>query len=110
MLEHKIIEIRDLATRIDVIATRLRSDNAVEKHYLRANGWSVDTDAVLLTRLSNMESTADPHNWDNPRTMPTAHYELITNWDAYQSGDVIDVEYVKNEVDSPKLPERLERM
>ena len=39
--------------------------------------------------------------------MGSAHRHIELNWDTLNSGDVIDVEFIRGEVDAPKVSERL---
>jgi hypothetical protein len=39
--------------------------------------------------------------------MYTAHKYLQENWDSVQNGQVLDVEYILGETDSPKISERI---
>jgi hypothetical protein len=58
--------------------------------------------------LNNLARSAyDPYDW-NDRTMQTAHNYIAKNFDDLSNGDVVDVEYILEETDEPKISERNE--
>lgn len=103
----KIIEIRDRATFIPVLAVRMRSEAPVENYYLGRAGFPWNSGMVMVSRLDNGKGQVDPYEWGaNPRTMEAAHLYIQSNYDQLQSGDVVDVEFVLKEKDKPKMSER----
>lgn len=107
----KLFEIRDRGTFIPAIATIMRSDSDEEKYLLRRCGYPIDVQQlVLLTRLEGGEQAeCDRYNWTSgARTMTTAHGYIEENWDNLKSGDVICVETILGERQTPKISERLE--
>lgn len=61
---------------------------------------------VILFKLAGGRSpaTCDPFDW-NDRTMRAAHQHMIENWNALESGQVVDVEFILGETAGPKRPE-----
>lgn len=50
---------------------------------------------------------SDPYAWgQNPRTKYVAHKYIIENWDKLSTGDVVYVETILGERDTPKVSER----
>ncbi len=71
-MEVKLLEIRDRATFLSVMA--VSTVPAEEQGYLLSRvGFSLSSPCVILTRLAGESpSSADPYFW-NDRTMQTAH-------------------------------------
>lgn len=110
-MKSKFIEIRDRATRIDVLATKMASRDQVEAHYLRHSGYGDPSTStlVLLVRLNDNKAAYGPYQWDaSTRTMREAHKYIEEHFDMLHTGDVVDVAFVLGETDAPKLAERLE--
>ena len=109
-LDAKLLEIRDRATCIAAIAVRINSaipENDGEEFLLGQEGIIYPSNFVLLYSFSRDNATLNTYNWgSDTRTMPVVHEELINNWDAYQSGDVIDVRYILKETDAPAESDR----
>jgi len=113
-MDVKLIEIRDRATFIPAMAVRLFARDEEELYLLRRSGYAEVqvTDAgvepyVVLCTLDGVEAHYDPFEWQNRRTMTTVHQHLIAHWNEVTSGDVVDVEYLLNEVREPKVSERV---
>jgi len=110
-MQVKLFELRDSKTFIPIIAVRDDGrGNEGERYLVRRAGLhgSDGYPPVLLTRLTgggNAES--DPYAWGD-RTFQTAHIHLEKNFDAMQSGDVIDVEFILGETTEEKVSERKE--
>jgi len=109
MMETKVIEVRDRATFIPVLAIRMRAYPAAERErhwYIhRRCGYPVDGSGVVMMRLSDQRAYADPYDWAD-RTHRTAHDCIIRFFDALRDGDVVDVEVVLGEKATPKVSER----
>lgn len=109
----KTFEIRDVATFIPVLAIKLRPGDKNDRYLLGRAGYGVTPKAqgefILLINLESLEAQYDPNKWASPRTMPAAHHWLLTagHFDDWDSGSVIDVEYIKYEKSAPKESERL---
>ena len=104
----KIIEIRDRATYIAVMAIRMRPDDDVERAYLRRAGYGREdkSNCVMLVGLEGGRiATSNAYNHGD-RTMHNAHLFIEKHYDNLESGDVVDVEYVLGETEKPKRTER----
>lgn len=98
--EIKILEIRDVATCIPIIAIRFEttetSENPKENKLIRHAGWSFNTPVVEIRRLTETEqpkwlSSNSLYTFDDPlSTFSIALKELRINWENYSSGDVIE--------------------
>lgn len=108
-MKAKALEIRDEATFIAALAVDMQPENEGQRYLLRRCGYPCDgRPNVVLTRLSadGDRSTNDPYWW-NDRTWKVAHMWIIDHWDLLNDGDVVDVEFILGEKESPKLSERL---
>jgi hypothetical protein len=104
----KILEIRDSATFIPVVAFAIRTNNESEKYLLRRVGYPDNVDVIVVFRLDTHESRVYPYDWGGSRTMTVAHDYIVRNWEKVRAGDVVDVEYILGLSPQPKKPERLE--
>jgi hypothetical protein len=108
----KTFEIRDRATFIPVMAVRLQPGNEADRYLLARAGYGTtptrQAEYVQLFRLAGGEgdSNCDPNVWGG-RTMPVAHQFIIDNFDALESGAVVDVQHVLAETDHPAVSERV---
>jgi len=110
MIETKLIEVRDTATFIPVIASRMRSDNVEEAYLLRRAGYTREPPyLVLLTKLGGHAAAEyDPSSHHGlARTLPIAHEWIEQHWNGIRSGDVVDVEYILGQRAEPQASERL---
>lgn len=105
----KLFEIRDRGTFIPVMVTKLDSNayTPEENYLLRRVGFTPGTPIVAVMKLTDGECRNDPNDWNGSRTMMFAHAHIEVNFDALQHGQVIDVEFILEEVTEPKLSERL---
>jgi hypothetical protein len=63
---------------------------------------------IILMRLTDSESHFDPMGWPGgSRTMRAAHYHILDNFENLKSGDVVDVQFILEETEWPKVSERL---
>jgi hypothetical protein len=116
MIQTKAFEIRDRATFIPAVATRLRAkppftskEEMLSEAYLlgRAGFRNMAIVPVILTHLQSCESHVDMYDWKGDRTMKIAHSYIAAHWHELESGQVIDVEFILSESDAPKLSERV---
>lgn len=111
MIETKLFELRDAATFIPIIASRMvmlsrpdpeRLGDAVaerrEAWLLRRAGYAPDSEPlVLLTGADGgRRAEYDPYSHGG-RTFPVAHEFIAHNWNALVSGEVIDVRVLLGE-------------
>lgn len=98
----KVFEVRDEATNIGVIATKMVGEVPDEDYELERNGFTSSNNLVLVTQLSNSKSSWDAFDWQNgTRTMFEAHKYIEEHFDELRSGDVIDVRFILGEVNKP---------
>lgn len=106
----KILEIRDEGTCMPVLALQMKAENDTQAFWLGRAGYPRDGRSITLVLLSNQNASNDPFDWGKfgygPRTMPTAHQYIITNWDTIKEGDVIDVSFILGERSAPQESER----
>lgn len=106
----KMLELRDRATFIPVVAVQMSSDDPKEDYLLRRAGYPAGDfrPLILLTRAQGRDqANHDPYNWEGQgRTWKCAHQYMIEHWNEIQSGDVIDVQFVLGETPTSKLSER----
>ena len=107
MMEVKLLELRDIGTRIPLLAVELASPEVPEQRLLRHVGYSLDatTPSIMITPLNGERTaSADPYHWGD-RTFATAHQYIIERWHDLRSGDVVDVEFILGESAAPKASE-----
>lgn len=131
-MEVKLFEVRDRATFIPVMAVRLFVDpitilgtykrrvmdgvrHESELYLLRRAGYGIehitgDQNLEPYVILANLQGGGraeyDVYGWSN-RTMQVAHNTIVQHWDKMCSGMVVDVEFLLNETNEPKVSERL---
>ena len=106
-LEAKMLEVRDRATFIPVLAIEMDSFHAQTRYLLRRAGWN-NVEVIIVRPTGNLSVTCQPTDWQQHstgRTLGVAHQYIIDHWEELKSGDVVDVEYVLGEVDVPKRSE-----
>ena len=99
----KVFEVRDNATNIGVIATKMQPEVPQEDYQLERNGFSLEGEAlILVTKMSDCQSNWDAFKWrDGTRTMFEAHRYIAKHFDELKTGDVVDVRYILGEADAP---------
>ena len=108
--EVKIFEVRDRATFMVLSAVFIPSwDNMNTPDSVKYLIWWAGhaRDRIMLYNLTDpfiMEMT--PNAWKD-RTYKTAHKYIEDNWKELVSGQVLDVEFILGEVDTPKESQRL---
>lgn len=103
----KVLEIRDRATFIPVLAVETRPSNSVQEFYLQRVGF-IDGKSIMITQLrGESPASSDPYFWRD-RTMQTAHHYIEQNWNSLRDGDVIDVEFILSETPVIKTSERFD--
>ncbi len=119
-MEVKILEVRDRATFIPVVAVRMFPTTGKgtdygrsyvrQRYLLRRVGYPCDDPAqaqVLLARASGDGfAYSDPYSWVGSRTMCIAHDYILARWGELIDGDVVDVEFILGETTEPKKSER----
>lgn len=105
-MQVKLLEIRDRATFIPVMAVSTEPINEQQRYLLGRAGYHGDPQ-VVVTRIAggNGKSTCDPYDWDSS-TMVEAHKYIIDNWHTLINGSVVDVEFILGHSKTPKISER----
>lgn len=119
MLEAKAFEVRDCGTHIPCIGVLVSpcypcqcatEAQRSERYVLRRSGYPENEVNVLFQRADGHGlSLCAPHEWptNRGRTMQVAHQYVLDHWHDLTSGDVICVETICHERETPKLSERL---
>lgn len=103
----KVLEVRDRATFIPVLAVDMNPTNDEQVYLLRRCGYPCDGRAnIAITNLSadGGKCWNDPPAWGG-RTYPVAHQYIIDHWGLLKDGDVVDVEFILGETKQPKVSE-----
>jgi hypothetical protein len=103
-MQVKLFEVKDRCTTYSVMAVKHVGETAKEQWLLNRVGLTEGNGyPVQLTNLEGGETKRDAWKWvDEGRTLVQAHLHIIKAWDTLNSGDVIDVEYLLDEVDQPR--------
>ena len=104
-MEVKTFEIRDSATFVPVMATRLLPRNERDIFLLRRAGFGFEHLCVMMTLLGDGRGSYDPYSWGG-RTYPVAHNYILEHWDELENGAVIDVEFILGEKPTAKVSEQ----
>lgn len=117
-MQSKLFEIRDRLTMISVAATLMVPDpkNKQETYLMHKAGFPpkeqrlVKSEGpwVYLLNIDTATASPYPHSWGG-MTMPKAHDFIAKNFHKLEHGDVIDIEWLRGEVEFPKRAERFER-
>ena len=112
-METKLFEIRDRATMIVVMATRMSVDDPSEEWLLERAGFGSATSCRHFIVMSDglppgdgIEMIYFPATWRD-RTHKIAHQWMVEKWEELPTGSVIDVEFILGETKTPKLSERV---
>ena len=100
-LETKIFEIRDDATCIPVLATKMIGKTERQKKLLRRVGFD-EYPLIQVTHIEDHQSSWYAFDWPN-RTMNAAHREIQEKFDDLRDGQVIDVRVYLGEQAEPAL-------
>ncbi len=101
----KTFEVRDRATMIPVLATKIEPGCEADRYLLDRCGYCFSK-GVIVTRIYG-DPICNVWTWEwNDRTMQTAHLYIYQNFDDLESGSVIDVEFILGETTTPKTSER----
>jgi hypothetical protein len=104
-MKAKMLEVRDKGTFIPVMCVETKSENQDNRYLLGRAGFGENSHLIQLVWISREQTHYYPIEWDD-RTMYRAHTYITENWDKISCGDVIDVEYILGETDTPKISER----
>ncbi len=107
-MQVKLFEVRDRATFIPVMATKVNAANEAQAALLRASGYGDDPyEYVILARIAGGggQSFCDPYDWAGGRTLQVAHQFIRDNFERLEDGFVVDVEFILGETGQPKSAE-----
>lgn len=103
-MEIKVLEVRDEATCIPVLAIKMVAANPVEAKFLRRYGYPTDGSAVVWMHMSDQSASVDPYAWRD-RTRAASHNFIYDHFDELENGDVVDVRVILKETDNSAEPE-----
>jgi hypothetical protein len=111
-MQIKILEVRDCATLIPMLCIDMNEPaNEAQRWYMRRMGYPLDgrpNIAITHLRAGGDPLWNDPYGWrGGARTYPVAHEYIIEHWTELRDGDVVCVETIAGERDTPKISERL---
>lgn len=110
-MQIKTFEIRDRGTFIPALAIKLTNDennNLQDLFLLTSAGLNrKGSYSLALFDLNGGRGFMDSNDWGFARTFKIAHDYIEVNFDALESGQVIDVEYILGETKEPKKSESL---
>ena len=93
-METKILEIRDVATKIEVVAMKFEPDNEAEHDLVQDAGYGegdYQLRYTLVGKLHDGKLLSDPYKQPG-KTLRVAHQMIQENFYELESGDVVDVE------------------
>ena len=108
----KVLEVRDRATMIPVMAVQLGAANNTERWLLMVAGYGYSTDDhkgyILLCQINGGrgEMVSDPFMHKMPE-MQQAHIYIQDHWAELDHGAVIDLEFLRGEKDKPAISDRI---
>ena len=107
-LDSKVLEVRDSATHIPVLAIRMLAKNGIQSYYIHGrSGYPKDGSCIAVIILPDCDGNCDPYAWRAGRTMGHAHHYIYDHFDELNDGDVVDVEFILGETPTKKVSERL---
>jgi hypothetical protein len=116
-METKLFEVRDRMTFIPAICIKLSSENEEERYLIAMAGYGLRADQqgqiILMGRLGDVKLKAncnEHQGYPVVRTMWLAHQHIQKHWNEFESGDVLDVEFIMGETTVPKISQRLENV
>lgn len=111
-MEIKCLEIRDCGTFIPVICIRPVAENAEQRWLLRRDGYRADESetCIIMIDAQCRGVSYDAYDWSpvHGRTKHHAHDYIARHWRTLSDGDVIDVEFILGETETPKRSGRHE--
>lgn len=109
----KLFEVRDIATYIPVMASKMDPSNEAERYLIARAGYgtvpSEQNEYIMLVPIDGgcSRATTDPYNYPTGiRTLREAHKYIKEHFDELENGAVIDIEYIMGETNKPKKSER----
>lgn len=111
MIQTKLFELRDRATFIPLLVMHVESPQTeVERWLLARAGYGRDLeqqkDFIIMAPAKGGKISYNPYDLGSARTFVTAHDYIREHWDTLNTGDVICVESILGERNSPVTSER----
>lgn len=106
----KFFEVRDIATTMPVMVTKLQPINSDEDWLIKKGLGSSPYPLFLMTQLARGVSNFDPYNWIGERTTKLAHDFIEKHFDNLTTGSVIDIQYILGEKDITKKSQNPEKI
>ena len=106
-MEVKMLEVRDAGTFIPILCIRPVPENEGQRYLLRRDGYAGNESehCIIVVKAQCRGCSYDPYNWDT-RTMQVAHNYIESKWHLLNDGEVIDVQFILGETETPKVSER----
>jgi len=99
-----MFEVRDSMTCISAIAVQLEPTNEQERWLAGRAGYGITRESqmkyVLFGHLDPASLTSDPYK-QKDNTMRVAHQYVRDYWDVLESGEVVDVQFLRGEHTEP---------
>lgn len=106
-MKFKILEVRDEATHVPVMAIKMLAEDAVQSWYVHERcGYPGDGSAIVVMELNRQVAHVDPYDWPNRRTMGHAHHWIYEHFDELVDGQVVDVRVILGEAAEPVKSDR----
>lgn len=102
-MQVKMIEIRDIATKIAAMAIKTEGEDDIEKAFFKSGGYGANN--VILVRLNPISAEYDAYKWSTARTMRVAHEYIRSNFDILPNSAVVDVRVILQEAEEPAKSE-----
>lgn len=101
-METKILEIRDRATCIPIMAARpsVAVCRTAREFAIVSRAGFKHAGPVIVCKLSSGDCQLAPEAWGD-RTMSTAHLFIRNHWEEIESGETVDVPLILGESDKP---------
>lgn len=107
-MEIKVLEVRDVATTMRVMAIRLAdvTNDIATTEIIKIAGYAPAlSNMILVINLGEPRVEYSAYSWRGSRTMRYAHEYIEENFNELKNGDVVDVEFILGETQEKKLPE-----
>lgn len=101
-MKTKLFEVRDRETFLPVFSILMEPTNEGNAYLLRRAGYRAGENIIMTGLCGDYANIYE----ENYRTMPEAHKYIKTHFNEMKDGDVICVETILGERETPKTSER----
>jgi hypothetical protein len=112
-LDAKLVEVRDDATCMPVMAIRMKTDDWNDEAKVwgihTRSGYPRDGSGIVMMVLADQRAQVDPYGWSDHHTLGLAHHYIYENFDSLKDGDVLDVRVLRKERTVPVESDRFYR-